>query len=86
MGTTLTAVVFTAGSVAFQHIRMGNVDKQTAWVTGGASGIDAGVVQTLVAAGARVVSAFDQMLDTIINRMGTGQTWSGSGSETLCTT
>ncbi|OFW07074.1 MAG: hypothetical protein A3H96_13725 [Acidobacteria bacterium RIFCSPLOWO2_02_FULL_67_36] len=29
---------------------------QTAWVTGGASGIGAGVVQTLVAAGARVVS------------------------------
>lgn len=29
---------------------------QTAWVTGGASGIGAGIVQTLAAAGARVVS------------------------------
>src|SRR5512143_3465686 len=29
---------------------------QTAWVTGGASGIGAGVVQVLAAAGARVVS------------------------------
>ena len=34
VGTTLTAVVFTAGSGAFQHIKMGNVDKETAILTG----------------------------------------------------
>ena len=34
VGTTLTAVVFTAGSGAFQHIRMGNVHKETAVLTG----------------------------------------------------
>jgi uncharacterized protein len=30
VGTTLTAVVFTAGSGAYQHWRMKNVDKYTA--------------------------------------------------------
>lgn len=34
VGTTLTAVVFTATSGAVQHIRLGNVDKKTALVTG----------------------------------------------------
>ena len=42
VGTTLTAVVFTAGSGAFQHLRMKNVDKNTA-IQVGFSGI-AGVV------------------------------------------
>ncbi|MBN1613163.1 MAG: sulfite exporter TauE/SafE family protein [Deltaproteobacteria bacterium] len=47
VGTTLTAVVFTAGSGAFQHIRMGNVDKSTASVTG-ASGVLGVIVGSLV--------------------------------------
>jgi len=34
VGTTLTAVVFTAGSGAVQHIKMKNVDKETALLTG----------------------------------------------------
>ncbi|ADP77916.1 protein of unknown function DUF81 [Methanothermus fervidus DSM 2088] len=34
VGTTLTAVVFTAGFGAFQHIKMKNVDKETALLTG----------------------------------------------------
>ncbi|HEX9949954.1 MAG TPA: sulfite exporter TauE/SafE family protein [Thermodesulfobacteriota bacterium] len=33
VGTTLTAVVFTAGSGAIQHLRMKNVDKDTAILT-----------------------------------------------------
>ena len=50
VGTTLTAVVFTAGSGAVQHIRMGNVDKQTAWVTGGSGvlGVIIGIAFLLV--------------------------------------
>ncbi len=34
VGTTLMAVVFTAGSGAYQHIKMKNVDKQTACIIG----------------------------------------------------
>lgn len=34
VGTTLTAVVFTAASGAIQHHRMKNVDKETAFLTG----------------------------------------------------
>lgn len=34
VGTTLTAVVFTAASGAYQHIKMKNVDKKTALLTG----------------------------------------------------
>lgn len=34
VGTTLTAVVFTASSGALRHLKMGNVDKQTAGLTG----------------------------------------------------
>ena len=34
VGTTLTAVVFTAGSGAYQHFRMKNVDGETAALTG----------------------------------------------------
>lgn len=32
VGTTLLAVVFTAGSWAYQHIKMKNADKKTAWI------------------------------------------------------
>lgn len=34
VGTTLTAVVFTAGAGAYQHFRMKNVDGETAAITG----------------------------------------------------
>ncbi|GIW66560.1 MAG: hypothetical protein KatS3mg095_0458 [Candidatus Parcubacteria bacterium] len=34
VGTTLTAVVFTAASGAYQHLRMKNVDKETALLVG----------------------------------------------------
>ncbi|RPI74806.1 MAG: sulfite exporter TauE/SafE family protein [Desulfobacteraceae bacterium] len=34
VGTTLTAVVFTAASGAYQHLKMKNVDKETALLTG----------------------------------------------------
>jgi len=34
VGTTLTAVVFTAASGAYQHLKMKNVDKETAFLTG----------------------------------------------------
>jgi len=34
VGTTLTAVVFTAASGAYQHMKMKNVDRQTALLTG----------------------------------------------------
>ena len=34
VGTTLTAVVFTAASGAYQHIKMKNVDKESALLTG----------------------------------------------------
>jgi len=47
VGTTLTAVVFTAGSGAYQHIRMKNVDKTTALVTG-MSGIFGVIIGSIV--------------------------------------
>ena len=47
VGTTLTAVVFTAASGAFQHIRMKNVDKSTALWTG-LSGILGVIIGSLV--------------------------------------
>lgn len=62
VGTTLTAVVFTAGSGAFQHIRMGNVDRQTAWVTG-ASGVLGVVIGSIVFA---YVMPYGALIDLII--------------------
>lgn len=47
VGTTLTAVVFTAGSGAYQHIRMKNVDKATALQTG-LAGIIGVIIGSLV--------------------------------------
>ncbi|MFH0788321.1 MAG: sulfite exporter TauE/SafE family protein [Pseudomonadota bacterium] len=47
VGTTLTAVVFTAGSGAYQHMRMKNVDKSTALWTG-LSGILGVIIGSLV--------------------------------------
>jgi len=62
VGTTLTAVVFTAGSGAFQHIRMGNVDKKTAWVTG-ASGVLGVIIGSIVFA---YVMPYGKLIDLII--------------------
>lgn len=62
VGTTLTAVVFTAGSGAYQHIRMGNVDKQTAWVTG-ASGVLGVIIGSIVFA---YVMPYGALIDLII--------------------
>lgn len=47
VGTTLTAVVFTAGSGAYQHIKMKNVDKNTALWTG-LSGIIGVIIGSIV--------------------------------------
>jgi uncharacterized membrane protein YfcA len=47
VGTTLTAVVFTAGSGAYQHIKMKNVDKTTALWTG-LSGIIGVIIGSIV--------------------------------------
>ena len=47
VGTTLTAVVFTAGSGAYQHIKMKNVDKTTALWTG-LSGILGVIIGSIV--------------------------------------
>lgn len=62
VGTTLTAVVFTAGSGAYQHIRMGNVDKTTAWVTG-ASGVLGVIIGSIVFA---YVMPYGALIDLII--------------------
>lgn len=47
VGTTLTAVVFTAAAGAFQHIRMRNVDRDTA-LRVGASGVVGVILGSLV--------------------------------------
>jgi uncharacterized membrane protein YfcA len=47
VGTTLTAVVFTAGSGAYQHIKMKNVDKTAALWTG-LSGIIGVIIGSIV--------------------------------------
>jgi len=62
VGTTLTAVVFTAGSGAIQHIRMGNVDKGTAWITG-SSGV-VGVILGSIVFG--YVKPYGELIDLII--------------------
>jgi len=62
VGTTLTAVVFTAGSGAFQHLRMKNVDKNTA-IQVGFSGI-AGVVIGSVVFG--YIKDYGDVIDLII--------------------
>ena len=47
VGTTLTAVVFTAASGAFQHMRMKNVDKTSAWQVG-ISGIVGVIIGSII--------------------------------------
>lgn len=47
VGTTLTAVVFTAASGAYQHIKMKNVDKNTSWIVA-SSGILGVIIGSIV--------------------------------------
>jgi hypothetical protein len=47
VGTTLTAVVFTAASGAYQHIKMKNVDKKTSWIVA-LSGIFGVIIGSIV--------------------------------------
>ena len=62
VGTTLTAVVFTAGSGAFQHMRMGNVDKETALLTG-YSGILGVIIGSIVFG---YVKEYGRIIDLIV--------------------
>jgi uncharacterized membrane protein YfcA len=62
VGTTLTAVVFTAGSGAIQHIRMGNVHKETAYLTG-YSGILGVIIGSIVFAS---IKNYGALIDLII--------------------
>jgi len=62
VGTTLTAVVFTAGSGAYQHLKMKNVDKTTALQVG-FSGV-LGVIIGSVVFG--YIKAYGDVIDLII--------------------
>jgi uncharacterized membrane protein YfcA len=62
VGTTLTAVVFTAASGAIQHMRMKNVDKYTALVTGG-SGILGVIIGSLIFG---YIKGYGKIIDLII--------------------
>jgi hypothetical protein len=62
VGTTLTAVVFTAASGAFQHIKMGNVDKETAALTG-YSGILGVIIGSIVFG---YIKNYGDLIDLII--------------------
>ena len=62
VGTTLTAVVFTAGSGAIQHLRMKNVDKTTAMQVG-ISGV-AGVIIGSIIFG--YIKQYGDVIDLII--------------------
>ncbi|MEM4335849.1 MAG: sulfite exporter TauE/SafE family protein [Candidatus Anstonellales archaeon] len=62
VGTTLTAVVFTAASGAIQHMKMGNVDKQTAIFTG-ISGILGVIIGSIIF---MYISSQSAMIDLIV--------------------
>ncbi|MBN2224929.1 MAG: sulfite exporter TauE/SafE family protein [Deltaproteobacteria bacterium] len=62
VGTTLTAVVFTAGSGAIQHMRMKNVDKTTALQTG-LSGIIGVIIGSIVFG---YIKPYGDLIDLII--------------------
>ena len=62
VGTTLTAVVFTASSGAIQHIKMGNVDKETAMLTG-YSGILGVIIGSIVFG---YIKPYGSLIDLII--------------------
>ena len=62
VGTTLTAVVFTAASGAYQHIKMGNVDRQTAMLVGYA-GVLGVIIGSVVFA---YLCRYGELIDLII--------------------
>ena len=62
VGTTLTAVVFTAASGAYQHIKMKNVDKGTAWIVG-ASGVLGVIIGSIVFG---YIKNYGNLLDLIL--------------------
>ncbi|MGB9791360.1 MAG: sulfite exporter TauE/SafE family protein [Thermacetogeniaceae bacterium] len=62
VGTTLTAVVFTAASGAVQHIKMGNVHKETAILTG-YSGVLGVIIGSFVFA---YLKNYGKLIDLII--------------------
>jgi len=62
VGTTLTAVVFTAGSGAVQHLRMKNVDKTTA-IQVGISGVIGVIIGSIVFA---YIKDYGDVIDLII--------------------
>ena len=62
VGTTLTAVVFTAGSGAFQHMRMKNVDKTTA-IQVGVSGVVGVIIGSIIFA---YIKDYGDVIDLII--------------------
>jgi len=62
VGTTLTAVVFTAGSGAYQHLKMKNVDKETALLTG-YSGILGVIIGSIIFS---YIKNYGSLIDLII--------------------
>jgi hypothetical protein len=62
VGTTLTAVVFTAASGAFQHWKMKNVDKETALLTG-YSGVLGVIIGSIVFG---YIKNYGEIIDLII--------------------
>lgn len=62
VGTTLTAVVFTAASGAYQHLKMKNVDKETALLTG-YSGILGVIIGSIVFG---YIKHYGDLIDLII--------------------
>jgi hypothetical protein len=62
VGTTLTAVVFTAASGAYQHLKMKNVDKETALLTG-YSGILGVIIGSIVFG---YIKNYGDLIDLII--------------------
>lgn len=62
VGTTLTAVVFTASSGAFKHLKMGNVDKETAGITG-YSGVLGVIIGSIVF---NYIKGYGSLIDLII--------------------
>jgi len=62
VGTTLTAVVFTAGSGAYQHMRMKNVDKTTALQVG-ISGVIGVIIGSIIFA---YIKNYGDVIDLII--------------------
>lgn len=62
VGTTITAVIFTAGSGAIQHFKMGNVDRESAWIVG-YSGILGVIIGSIVFA---YIKDYGALIDLII--------------------